>query len=691
MSLNQTEQTINDAITLYDEQPPSYVGQFGLSKASAGSLPINLEEAYAAMFETLSAEPAQAMAFARTFGKLSVNVMLDGSSTTFNLKPATTYPPANMAQIATSKRYQLGELFGYPDVDAPCTYLLCKDQPLTAELGIIQALHIVDYAIVSGQYDGKLPNVQLIGVDALLELQAQHPDIFIRTYGNVRGLADAMKIIGTAVPTKLLEKSALSTESLSTNLPPALGDTLTQSQTNGADQSPGRQSAGLVGITSAKKPHIGHAMLIAKALTEVRDGQPVIVELNDHGPRVGKAITHLAITNSMTTEATMTDVIAGEFDVDAVQAAYVARGEVKPAELPADFALTANNRAYQTLLSAIEPAPGTLLPLANSDPQMRGLYKKLLANPMALALFDGAGMTMLGDETNNVVVEKEGTLTSAGILASLAVRYSLTMFDSPAPLLPTEVAAFEAAGLGINLQPGIGVSIGFESASGTNGKAPTLDSLNTEYLQNPRDLLYVTKLLLEDAVYVKSETGSYTPNYASADSILQAFEHALATLSTIPAKDELLASPIHLKPITAAIARDFLAEAYSTFPTKGKIKAGEVAALTALLPSLCETLSPDLIAAVNDVTDPSMTVPKAFLSQQDNNTIQRLRSSNSKEFFAQLTASYSYDPTATASIVFNEQSPTLLAQILKKMGYNTDNMREGINGIVNKGEVYVPA
>lgn len=270
---------------LYSEVVPQYIGTLVLSQESAGSVPLDLDEIYGVAVDNLAVDRRRADAFARAYGALSICVALDNAETSFDLVPRGKYLRRRYAEVQTVPTIGLKDTLRSSETDAQFTYILANsNEPQAVEMSLIQALHLLDLAVVTDQFDSTLPNVRQMGVDELLELRQRFPEMYIRTYGNVRGLRNVPLILGTVLSTAKLEKNNIETFALDT-AKTIKGEVAPVNETK-------REQAAFVGITTAKRPHIGHALLVVKAIADSPSGS-VLIELNDQGPRVERQLQHL--------------------------------------------------------------------------------------------------------------------------------------------------------------------------------------------------------------------------------------------------------------------------------------------------------------------------------------------------------------------------------------------------------------
>src|SRR5258708_5410745 len=251
---------VRDAKDLYVDGKSEYIGRLVMSQMDASSLPIPLENVYKPAINSLKDNSDKAENFARSFGELSVNVALNNQETSFSLVSEKQYPPGDIAQIATARKFNIHQLFSAPEVDSAYIYLLSTDIDMKPELALIQTLHLLDYAIITKQFDGNMPIVRGISLEELRKLQTDNPSVFLRTYGNVRHLADVPFVLGTVIPINIVERSKLSL----TKLFGKSSDMTSPSP----DIEQYREPATTIGITTAKQPHIGHGFLLTKAIAE---------------------------------------------------------------------------------------------------------------------------------------------------------------------------------------------------------------------------------------------------------------------------------------------------------------------------------------------------------------------------------------------------------------------------------------
>jgi len=660
---------LQNAGVLYGEGPVLYVGNFVMARETARSMPIDLVETYEPAVDALASDRDKAIKFAQRFGKLSINVALDGAPTSFTLQPNNSYTQPDTAPIKTVAKYLPSNMFRAEEQDAKYSYLIFDETPMTVELGLIQALHMLDYAIVSDQFDGKMPLFRAIDYDQLAKLQSKHSDVFVRTYGNVRGLAEAPQILGTVIPTAILEKSGLELPGFEAA---ASADTL-----RAVALSPQRESAVVVGITTAKRPHIGHGFLLTKAIAEAGEQGQVIVELNDLGPRVARAVSALASQLGITVEQTLEAIMHAEVAPSALETAYKSRANFDETDLPPDFALTANNAVYERLLAQFSPETSTITPIANSSRAMKGLLSTLFKNPAAQPLFGNKDMVLLGKEKATVIAQY-GKPTMAGIIGALASGYQVNMVDSPLPLDRNQAQIFEAAAIPIQQTEGIGLSIGFGVASGTGGEAPSLQAFLSSL--GPEATVLAPKILrvvLNEAVFVQGNGKSLNPNYASSRVLLQKLQ---AALNIDPVEVDIY-KPFEFKKITREVAKSLTPyDEEGGLANKGKITPAEISQLINSLPAISGYLSSRLM----NFSLESPVVPKNMISQRDANILNKIRTADPQTIFSLTRQSLVANPDMIQAL-----ADTKLAVVMAKMGYDLADALVFLELLEKAGDVYV--
>lgn len=673
MSLIQNNNPeFQDASPLYSAGQPLYVGNFVMDRQLARAAPIQLDEVYTPAIDTLQANMQKAQAFAQTYGKLSVMVALNDAATSFTLEYPDK-PIAQTAPIQTTRKYLPSEFFTATDRDAPYTYLLCNEQAMTAELALIQALHMLDYAIVSDQFDGNLPLVKTMSLDQLVELQAKNPEAFIRTYGNVRGVSDAPSVLGTVIPTEILEKSGVEFTDINTGAqPPKL-----QIVPEALERTP----AAAIGITTAKRPHIGHGFLFIKALAEAGENGTVVLELNDQGPRVARAVSTLALQTGLSVEQVIDDIVDAEVTPSTLEAAYRARGDIQEAYLPSDFALTANNAFYTRLFEMLCPDTNTLVPIANSSPLMQKLTKNLLGNPATQGLFGDDGMVLLGNEVS-AVIRKGGKPTLAGIIGALASGYELKMVDSPSPIDRPAQKSFAEANIAIELKDGIGISLDFGVASGSGGEVPSLQSImSLAPSEEPEKVVYLLRALLNNSAFVRGDGKSLNPNFAS----VSALQKKLDELSAKDLSGVDPYKPFEFTNITRDVCRSltpYIGE--DALPAKGKVNPEEIRRLLGFLPAIKSRLSENALKFAEGNTATTSN-PRKSLQQTDINLINKVRSSDPKTILPLALRSMEIEPDF-ARVTFRV---TQLGGIMERMGYVRDDTKTFVEKLIQSGDVYV--
>jgi hypothetical protein len=655
------------ARSLYALQEASFIGRLAIGLDDCNG-PINLSQVYERVNETLEEDAFSTKSWASTFGPLSINVDLTGRPTSFDLVPAKSYAPKGVSEIATSPVNRLGNIFNAADNDGSFAYLLVDNgEPSSIEMALVQALHMVDTAIVTNQYSDQAPLIRLIAPEDLMDLKAEYPDVFIRQYGNVRNLSNVPHILGSVVSVEVLEKSNIPTRVLNCVSNDSSSDLVSSLPIEfNSGNYPNKDQSAFVGITTAKLPHLGHGFLIVKAMAE---NMPVVIELNDQGPRVELAIARLADQRAITVDEAASLVSNGDIDILELQSAYKSRSEVEASIEVPDFKLTAPNAYYRYLIESISPPNLGLSTIANSE--LSSHISLLRQNPAYRSLFGEGGMgIILGENDPAVVVETKSKLTAAGILAALATTQNLVLVDSPPIVSSRDRRVFSKVGLEMSQGAGSGILIDGQVSSGTNGGTVLLQDLlgrlNTMGINS--DLLLPTIRLMMDSTYcLPGEEGSICPNFASAEAVSEAFDRAVDKLQTMNDPFSVLTKPITHKNMSKSLLRSTVDDIYSQVPDKGRITAEEVKLLVNRFSLLGSRLSQNLLNYV--LTPDSQTIPKNLLSDQDRATLTMFRSGSPQPFSLFLADQMEADQVFSGELL----STSELGIALQSMGYNVQS------------------
>ncbi len=622
-------QDFERAASLYSTQPPELVGRFVLSQDAATTIPVSLDEGYDAIFQAIAEDEQLAMKYAKTFGALNIRVALDDASTSFRMDSLSDRSPANSVEVQTVAERSLKELLTLSEVDSSTAFLLtCDDEPVTVEMALIKALHMIDTALVTDQYSASMPLVRAVTTEQLLKLRNDFPEVFIRMYGNTRGLDGAPKILGTVVPTELVVRSGISTTPLNTKK-----NTEILTKTNNTNMS-NKPKKAFVGITTAKKPHVGHALLLAKAVADNNEGDGLIILLNDQGPRVEQALAALATRLGVTLEEIASQASLGVLGVEDIQAGYQNRGEATIPDTKLAFSLAGPNSYYRRLLKDILPNTIDAAVIADSDLGLS--FQELVGqNDLVKELFSGLGMTLLqSSEGNGVMLQKKGGLTVAGILAALGDSYQITLVDSPPPLSRSDRAVFCDAGLEIEQGVGTGIMIDGDVASGTKGNIVGIEQLIdiVNLQQKPLEMLLpAIRLMMNEGYFLPSEGTSVSLNFSTNEALIESFMVALEKVAVLENPTELLFQPMQFKDILREAIKDLFMPTTNSI-VEGKPTVSEVRTMLDRLPILAKYFSQKILSAVETGEQlDGQVIPKNMISDSDRKTIQTIRVGNPKE------------------------------------------------------------
>lgn len=636
----------------YSPVEPTYQAQLTLGQEDARILPINLTDMYRLMSEQIDMNPDIARSYARTFGATRVLLALDNTRTNFKFTKYGSQPKAT-AEISTQAQCQLGDIVCAEEIDCPITYILTDSGNLqTVEMSLVQAMHMVDTAMATRLCDTATSLVRKADIDTLLELKAKCPEILLRTYGNVRRLSGVPTVLGTVIQTSLLERSGVETDALSL---PGSPEKLSKEAV-----SRERIRASFVGVTTAKPPHIGHGLLLAKAIADSPNGK-VLVELNDQGPRVEQMISTLASDRGLTIDEAITAVSTGVIPLDEIETSYKNRKGAPTLAPGSRYGLEPCNTYYRELLGKLG-VPGTeILTLANSE--MGDLEDGVRNSAGYEQLFSGVGMDILRDQGGNAMVTRSaGKTTLQGMMAQLAFGYDLKLVDSPPALTKQELSILEDNGIGLESGMGCGLLLDFSSASGTNGRSISLESLFRTGLPQGA-LIAAIRKVMDGSTFFVSETGSLCPNFSDNKIFLQRLEKELAVLDEGQITN-IVRRPIQYIDVRKRLVTELLQSVYQTFPVEGKVKAGEICKLLDLFPILAKRLPGKVIArAANLASD--LSLPKNLLTAESQKLLQSIRRLDAQVLCVLLRSSCEDEGMYLSNYLQN----TELQDIISQMGY----------------------
>lgn len=653
----------------YSPRPPKYKTTLSIGLEDAKG-PIPLDNIYNAFDEAYSQDPPKAQDFASTYGKLRVGTRLSAGPTIAEIKGLDEFDNY-FAELSTSTPQGLDTVFSYPDIDSEVTYVLSMDESLT-ELQVIKALHMVDAALVTNLYkSGELPVIALADPDTIIRLRTENSGIMLRTYGNVRSIEGAPNILGLVMPTSALESSGV----LLKQLPNATKKVTQSPQIEYLQVEELKQA--LIGITSAKRPHIGHAFLIAKALSVAKE---VVVELNDRGPRVAAAVQSIANILGTSFEQAEGLITSGQIGLDQIEQAYRCRDvNCVPPELSSEFALTQPNAYYQTLLSQIDPKPGSIKTQSDS-----GLVVVLNDLSGYSELYDGS-VSVISDDERSMIVKNAGVITVRGLYAALIKNLSSpVLVDSPPLFSKEELRILAQNGIKIETTEGSGLKLDFMVASGTKGDSLPIDECLTILadIDLPSHLLIpVVRKMISSTVLVKSSDGSFCPNFANIEIVRQRFEQEANCMKqqlNAGGNVELLAGvyeEIKLKSASRVFASSVISKlGFDTSKPPSKLDFMSVRTLLRYAPVLEGLISDKLANFLEANPDDQGSIRKDMPSDADRKLLLGIVSCNPESLLLLLIKQIEYDITRSTEYAYDLLKGTRLAETMTYMGYDTSNV-----------------
>lgn len=681
MSQEILEKNYKSATQLYSSISPSLVGKFTLSLEDSEKLPLDLAEIYGVVHEEVDHNQEKAKQWAKTFGALSVNIALDKSDTSFVFESPKGFKGKNETEMSTLPKYTLKEQLSMEEQDSPVTYLIAKsgEKPIATELALIQALHLVDASIMTNQFDGRLPLVRLADDYELIRLQQEYPETLLRLYGNSRNIDSAPKLLGSVISTTMLETSNIETESLNSNSLYIQDEPISNKHESFSESD--KPEAVFIGVTTTKRPHIGHGFLIAKAIAESRERR-VLIELNDQGPRVDDTIRKLAEDYSAEPADIAEMVTKEDISITEIEKAYRSRGSVSnQTELPR-YSLTSANKYYKMMLESIKPDGVEFVYSADSDQEP--YLEKLKKNSNYRALLGNSGMSVItGSDNPAVLVESKGRLEVPGIIASLASKFNLKLADSPPPITKKEQAALYSSNIVTEQNSGIGMMIDFKIASGSSDEGVSVDSILDFFDEQRLDkslFLPTIRQVMDDGFALPGEKGSYCINFASHVAFQEAMIDAISKVKEISNPEEILYRQITYKNVLKDMLKELTSPVYSGLKIQGKISIEETRKLIKVFPILKTELSSGLIEYVRVPTNEDIkNVPRNLKTEKDNQQILAIRNANPRNL-SKLIARQSKNSHKFALNVINKTSIGLAIQ---KMGYNVDNLPEVLERIAD--------
>lgn len=658
--------------SLYSSRPVEYRGNLVVSQADAACLPLDIGKIYQNTADEIASKPREAGSFAKTFGAVRVQLALDGAPTQFVLEQDGTYAKDPRTEIGTLAVRSLEDTLRADEVDGRVAYVLASDgQNQSVEISLVQALHMIDTAMVTGQYTAELPLIRVATTEEIVTLKQSNPEVFLRTYGNVRKLRDVPLLLGCVVDTSALEASGVTTSSLAR--PRASVEQPSRERISVA-----REKMAFVGITTAKKPHIGHGFLLAKAIADSPNGQ-VLVELNDQGPRVESMLVQLANSLGTSIEDAAKQVTEGAVPIDLVESCYQAR-DAMTTDVNTPYALTANNAYYRELLALMQAPNIPFSTIANSE--MGDLMQDVATLPGYRRLFsEDSGMSILTSDPGIAMpIEKYGKPTLPGAMAQLGGRYTLTLVDSPPSLSKQELAIVAGNGMELEQSSGCGLLLDFASASGTNGRSIALESLIGNETPAGAELAAIRKVM-DEAYFFVSETGSLCPNFASNEAFLAAYAKNLEQVEEGDI-EAILRRPIVFKNVKKQLFQELLAQTYE-FPVKGRVSAGEVCSLLQQFPVLAGRLPGRVVAEAANAS-PELSIRKNILCDKTQKKIQLLRSADPLNIVELVRLSCEKEGMFLSSYL----EGTELGQALSYMGYRGGSTMETLDKIAQAKGVF---
>lgn len=665
----------------YTDRPPELIGKFLLSLEESRSLPLDLNEIYAVANEAVDSNYERAVGWAKTYGALNVRVALDDSPTLFGFESAEKKQNTkNSSEISTLAQFTLGEQFVVEEEDSPVVYLLAENgKPIATELALIQALHMLDTALISGQYAGR-QLVKLADAESLNELKLKYPEAVLRQYGNVRGIDGAPSLLGAVVSVSALEKSKIEMTSLPDNR-------VAPAEPEQKINIPAiKEEATFVGITTAKRPHFGHACLCAKAISEEKT---VVIELNDQGPRVDQALVELAKKEGLGVDEVSELVSRGFYSMGAIEDAYKNRDTTATSPTIPEYSLTGPNNYYKDLFAQVKPPNVDFVMSANSD--LGKETAKLKENPDYIALLADSGMGVIANQSGSaVLVESGGKPTVAGILASLAVSRNLKLIDSPPPITSKERKVLSTSGLSLDQKSGCGVMINFGVESGTNGATVLIETLVEKLNARNLDALLlfpVVRQMMNSTCAFPGEPGSICPNFASKEAVLNKFERAIDEVRSMCDPYVVLEKPIEYRNIIKPALREVTAGTYSDIEPRGKITLKEVQSLIGNLPGFADRLSKELQDYLTDgQIDADSNIPRNYLSDVDRSLVTMIRGANPQRF-TELLADLAEEDEKFSELLFEQM---MLGKEAQEMGYTIDMFPGVLRKISTQKGLYKP-
>lgn len=670
---------------LHSSNPAQYIGRYTMGDPSSNSLPIDANNLYQTTSHAIDSDPHKAREWARTFGKLSIAITSLPTPDRFLIEPINSHIPHYAAELKGNSRQPVTDLVSSSaEHDSSRTYLIFDNygKPITPEMAMIQLLHLVDSDIVTGQMiAGKLPSARIIDADMLAKLRSDNPEVLLRLYGNVRHASHTPHILGAVTPTHLLDSQNITTTPLQKTPPHSTsGEGVVRDEINIQ-----RDPINYVGVTSAKRPHVGHAFLILKSFAESTKGSKVTLKLNDTGPRVAQAVHWLASKHNVSFEQAARMVSKGGFTLPDIEQAYASRSEIENEHaLPKDFRLQDPNDYYRQLIASIEPSPGSIGVTSDSD--ILNNSHKLPHHPDIKSTLSGTGPIFFSAKDRPIVIESGGETTLKGILITLGRIATVNVTSSPKAFSKSESLSLKQSGILIEQNEGMGVSINFNVASGTKGNSLNLEELTdmcTEQGINPRLTLPALRAILDQSFFVPGEGSSINPNFASTDKIKGNFLSTIHDQAKLEAAD--IYSPFVFKDVTPFITKDFVNKTvYSEgLSPKGKFTTEEIRKLAENLPDFYNQISTTLQDYTESNT--SGTIPKTVITEKDRSILDAMRSGNPRYVLPFLEHMAAMETDKLMHIL----EGTHLLYTATHMGYNTKQISTFIEQFIKLGKLYV--
>jgi len=488
---------------------------------------VSVEEVFRGLFDTMvSSDESLLYKWASNWGQTRVTVHAQ-KNLSFHFMDRLSNEAKSYEFLTTKKLIEPGTYFCSPPDEQHSKYqILLNDAPVKIEGAILQAERMMDELVwyvcsknievgmsESESYRAALTDVgengfsyRYVSSEEILRLKQNNPDIAVRIYGDFLNKGTVPQIVGAVCPTGIGLSSP--THKIG-ELPIARNNRVEEAGRINKEIINNQLPFVAMGITLAKRPHVGHMLLagIVSATSRSLGGAPICIDGNDLGPRINATIKYGARQLDVSVGQVIQDITDGLINTETIEQWYRNRRGVNDRTIMQDSKiekqLSLTRQAEEALVTFRKFFQGTGVSV-NILLESQTLGETSRFVDVGDNRWSGTGFGYVNTGNKLIILEREGDPSSEVVRAAficssaeLLNRGRVYFVDSDPALKDVSHIYALANGQEVTQVSGTAIGFNFKIASGTDGDSIPLDDFLRWYEEK-----YPDSAVVEDITYL---------------------------------------------------------------------------------------------------------------------------------------------------------------------------------------------